>query len=239
MAKNKIEARAEKLLIEQWNAVKQQLTRAGALDTRPDDGYGIFSLVDYPKVQGQVQFNIAPVTFNVPERADSSSDLYIVAEGRIYLDYEALEKESRLSTVGFATQVGYFRLTIDGKLCHVYGAHYDFSEDEIGHPVFHGQMKSFNEHGALVSETFTLDCESTDLIKGVLRNVRVPTAQMDFFSVILQICADHLISADSGEDQKDAFNQLREASRSLQGAGHLWPQLKDVSICMKSHHWYR
>jgi hypothetical protein len=234
---NPIETKAHRLLVEQWTNVKTQLDRLSLPNARPDDGYGIFSLIEHPKVDGQLGFEIAPVTFNVPERANASANIYIVAKGRIYLEQDALKSDGALKTVSFATEVGYFRMS-KGKLNHIYGAHYDFSLDEIGHPIFHAQMKSYNERARLVSDAYQLDCDSNDLIKDVFRTVRLPTAQMDFFALVLQICADHLMSKDSGAEEKKAFADLRQVSHAIQGAGHLWKKLSEAPPCMRAPHWY-
>lgn len=235
---NPIEVKAKQLLLDQWNNVKAQLARLSLPAARPDDGYAILSLIEHPKVEGQIGFEIAPVTFNVPERANASPDIYIVAKGRIYLDQEALKKHRVLRTVCFATEVGYFRMS-SGKLNHIYGAHYDFSLNEIGHPIFHAQMRSYNDRASLVSKAFHLDCDSHDHIKEVFRTVRLPTAQMDFFALVLQISADHLMSKDSGNEERKAFADLRIVSQAIQGAGHLWKELAEVPPCMRAFHWYR
>lgn len=233
-----IELRGQRLLVEQWSTVITQLGRLNLPDARPSDGHRIFTLLEWPKIPGQVAFTVNPVTFNVPERADGAANIYIVAKGRIYLDEVALRTQRMLKTVSFATEVAYFRMS-SGRLNHVYGAHYDFSLGEIGHPIFHAQMKSFNDCGQLVSDAFTLDCESDDHMGKILRTVRVPTAQMDFFALVLQICADHLMSKNSSDEQLEIFEDLRKASYSIQGAGHLWTQLTDAPPCMRTQHWYR
>jgi hypothetical protein len=234
---NKIESRGHKLLIEQWNSIKADFEKLRLPAALPNDGYQIFSLSTAIPEEGKICFEVNPVAFNVPERANETPNIYIVARGRIYLDTEALNTESVLRTVNFATEVGYFRKS-GGALNHIYGAHYDFSGNEIGHPVFHAQMKSYNDRSPLITELFELDCLSNDLIKDVFRTVRVPTAQMDFFSVILQICADHLMSKDSGDEDKRVFEGMRSTTRAIQGAGHLWAKLVDAPPCMRSVHWY-
>jgi hypothetical protein len=236
---NAIEQKALKSLVEQWNNVMTHLEKLRLPAARPDDGYRIFSLIEHPKVAGQIGFEVAPVTFNVPERAYASPDIFIVAKGRIYLDEDALKTQKALKTVNFATEVGYFRKSkTKAELDHIYGAHYDFSFDEIGHPIFHAQMKSYNERACYVTEEFQLDCTSNDLIKHVLRTVRLPIAQMDFFALVLQICADHLMSKDSPPEEIEAFADLRKVSRAIQGAGHLCANLSAAPPCMRSVHWY-
>jgi hypothetical protein len=231
-----IEERALRSLISQWENVKMLLDQLRLPAARPDDGYAIFSLIRDPQLSGQIGFDIAPVTFNVPERATQSPNLYIVADGRIYLDEQALRTERALRILNFATQVGYFRKARNG-LDHIYGAHYDFTLDEIGHPIFHAQMRSFNEHASYIAQ-FQPECASTDYMKHVLRTVRLPSAQMDFFSLVLQICADHLMSKDSGKEERETFSKLRDLSRKIQGAGHLAAAFLQAPPCMRSLHWY-
>ena len=235
-----IETRALKLLVNQWDNIKTQLDRLSLPAARPADGYGIFSLIEHPRVAGQIGFEIAPVTFKVPERAKARApvDIYIIARGQIYVDQDTLKNYGALKTVCFATEVGYFRMR-RGKLDHIFGAHYDFSLNEIGHPIFHAQMRSYNDRGRCVSNAFQLDCEPNDLIKDVFRGVRLPTAQMDFFALVLQICADHLVSKDSGVEEKKAFADLCRVSHAIQGAGHLWAELAKAPSCMRAPHWYK
>lgn len=237
---NSIELRGQKLLIEQWNRLKEKLDELGQYVVRPDDGFQIFKLLDDdPRVPvGQIAYAVGPVVFQVPERANDSPNMYIAVQGWFHVDHDTLRDEKRLKTMNFGTEVGYFRYKQD-KLNHVYGAHYDLSYDEVGHPIFHGQMRSYNERFTLISANYDgVGEESQDHMSAVLRTVRLPTAQMDFFGVVLQIGADHLISRDSGADQKKVFSDMREISNLIQGAGHRWPRLNDAGSCMRAQHWY-
>jgi len=73
MTRNELKAR--KLLIQQWNNFQPQLQRLNMLEIRPSDAEGLFALITYPKVAGQIGFEIANVTFNVPERANDATDI--------------------------------------------------------------------------------------------------------------------------------------------------------------------
>lgn len=235
-----IESRGQKLLIEQWDRLQEKLGELGRHLVRPGDGYQIFQLMkDDPRTPaGQIAYTVRPVVFQVPERADDSLDIYIAVQGWVHVDHDTLRDERRLKMTNFGTEVGYFRYRQD-RLNHVYGAHYDLSYDEVGHPIFHGQMCSFNERCALISANYSgVGVESDDHMARVLKTVRLPTAQMDFFGVVLQIGADHLMSKDSGDDQKKVFGEMREISKSIQGAGHLWPRLNEAAPCMRAQHWY-
>jgi hypothetical protein len=236
-----IESLGQRLLIAQWNAMKAKLDQLGQYVVRPDDGFRIFRLMENdPRTPaGQIAYWVDPVVFQVPERAnDLSNNMFIVVKGRIYLDIGPLKIEKALKTMNFGTEVSYFRFKQE-KLNHVYGAHYDFSFNEVGHPVFHSQMRSFNDRSTVVSENYSgIDTESLDHMAMVLRNVRLPTAQMDFFGVVLQIAADHLMNKFSNDDQKRVFEALCDISKDIQGAAHRWSELSEAGSCMRARHWY-
>jgi hypothetical protein len=79
-----------------------------------------------------------------------------------------------------------------------------------------------------------------DHVQPLLRNVRTPSAQMDIFSVIAQICADHLIHEKSGIEVRQAFAKMRSECNFFIGAAHRMTYLNaDVApICYRSTHWY-
>ena len=74
----------------------------------------------------------------------------------------------------------------------------------------------------------------------ILRNVRTPSAQMDIFAVITQVCADHLIGASSSPDVRSAFGILRNASDFFVGAAHRLAYLNTEPAigCYRSKYWY-
>jgi hypothetical protein len=96
------------------------------------------------------------------------------------------------------------------------------------------------EFGEMVIRAYTLTGGLDDLVSRILRNVRVPTAQMDIFSVILQICADHLISNASDQAAKDAFTEMVKSCGFFTGAGHRLEFLKSEPAisCYRSMYWY-
>jgi len=177
----------------------------------------------------------------VPERADAPSiDLFVVITGFLHISRTLFETDEQIRTLNFGTQAAYFRLK--GKtLNHIYGAHFDFSQSELGHPVFHGQMKSFSEFSGVIKdrgwfEDFVLE----DAVDGVLRTVRLPSAQMDVFSYFLQVVADHMLGAMSGEDEKLRFSEMLDRSKTIQGAGSQVARLQVAPAihCYRAAHWY-
>lgn len=205
---------------------------------RPSGLYDIFS-IDSSGAAGEIRLNVSPVVFNVPERADRrDTNLFIVVSGWISFESANL-RAAPLKTRAFGTKIGYFRAK-GGMLEHVYGAHYDIDESQSGHPVFHAQISPQMGFSAHIVDTFHLEAVSHDFVKPILSGVRTPTAQMDIFSVFIQICADHLIFSKSNEETKIAFAALRDSCGFFSGAAHRLTYLNSeiAAACYRSNHWY-
>lgn len=208
-----------------------------AIVVRPGNAADVF----HPDTTApEAKFNVGPVVFQLPERAKrSSANLYVVVSG--WLSFAApLNSDPRRTTLRFGTQVGYFREKED-QLVHVYGVHYDMDETLPGHPVFHAQMTSQAGFASNIADLFGSELSlGEDLAIGLLRNVRTPTAQMDVFSVMTQIAADHLVSEASMSDVQDGFTKLRAACDFFLGAAGRLPYLNSppATECYRSTHWY-
>lgn len=186
------------------------------------------------------KFELNPVVLNVPERANHrNAELYVVVRGWLQLFRAEFRDNDLLVTHSFSTESGYFLLR-NNRLDHVYGAHYDAAYNSLGHPVFHAQMKGFPEFGQHVLDLFNINKPVQNNIVGILKNVRLPTAQMDFFSIVLQVFADHLLFQNSGEEERATFNGLLEKSLFLRGAATRYPRLTalQATSCYRSLHWY-
>lgn len=221
-----------------WRGVQVAIVRMGhGSDIRPKDVATIFNL---ELVEAGVKVTAGPIAFRVPEKpSSSSSHLYAVVSGWIVLATKAPQQAKR-DTVRFGTQVGYFRENAN-VLTHVYGTHYDMDEELPGHPVFHAQMCSQVEFAEVISDLFrtTYTCV-VDHSQGLLGNVRTPTAQMDVFSVITQIGADHFVSETSAPEVRSAFADLRLACDFFYGAASRLTYLNQppATHCYRSTHWY-
>jgi hypothetical protein len=228
-------------LVRQWEEANGTLERlAQGASARPTDAWTIIKIAAAASVLDVVRFEMSPVVFNVPERANhSSSELFVVAEGWLELRREEFRQSQTLVTHAFVTQAGYFRWS-GNSLDHVYGAHYDVAVDQLGHPTFHSQMRSFEELGRHIATHYSIDSPINNHIKGVLRNVRLPTAQMDFFSFVLQVFADHLLIDGSTQEERAAFNALLAKNELLKGAakrsGRLTAEI--ARSCYRALHWY-
>jgi hypothetical protein len=227
-------------LVQQWEVVLEVQQRMNqSTFVKPNDGWSVFRAIPNPP-PNILNFELAPVVFNLPERAyHSGLDLYIVVEGHLSVFRDRYVNDGKLVTSGFSTEAGYFRER-HGGLKHVYGAHYDFSRDELGHPVFHAQMKSFCGLSSSVQSNYGITGEVIDGISGIMKTVRLPTAQMDVFSFFVQLCADHLLWGQSGPEERAAFAKLLDKNAFLQGAGSQIERLGSMAAysCYRASHWY-
>jgi hypothetical protein len=229
-----------KRLIDQWTEIRVGLSRInGIAEVRPDESH-VFRAVDGQSAEAAF-FELRPVVFNFPEDArHRRNDLYVVVRGLISFRRGEFRETSRLLTHSFATEVAYFRRRGD-SLEHVFGAHYDFSPDSHGHPTFHGQLKSYATFGAFVGREYRVnDAVSGDAVNGILERVRVPTAQMDVFSLVVQMCADHLLFAGSAPEETAAFSALLAKNAFCHGAAFQVPRLgtDEARQCYRARHWY-
>lgn len=205
---------------------------------RPANATDIFRSVNDPS--GQPRFEAGPVVFCVPERANSPvANLYVVLSGWISFS-PPRDTDPRRTTLSFSTSVGYFRAK-GAEIVHVYGVHYDMDERLPGHPVFHAQISSQAELASAITDQFRgITEQGNDSAAGLLKTVRTPTAQMDLFSVITQIGADHLVSEKSPPEVLSAFGKLRAACDFFVGAGgHIdYLNCESAAMCYRSTHWY-
>lgn len=226
-------------LIEAWDAVRLGLrTMYPVSDVRPNSGFEVFVLSDNGG-EDETKFDVNPIIFNVPERATRQDpNLFIALKG--WLSFEAPGSDTdSLRTKSFGTEIGYFRSKHD-VLEHVYGAHYEIDEHKPGHPVFHAQISPQMGLLAHVNDHFRRSWAAEDRVRYILRNIRTPCAQMDVFSVIAQICADHLIHNESGPEVHRAFSRMRASCDFFVGAAHRMEYLSSAAArnCYRSTHWY-
>ena len=188
---------------------------------------------------GVVKFDIRPVFLSVTERrSNRSKNIFVAMDGWLSLKMQNVGTV-RLLTESFGTRVGYFR-TKKHELHHVFGAHYDMVVGDATHPVFHAQMKFHQKFADKLTQQHQFLCKTIDHTDGIYRAIRIPTAQMDFFSVLLQVCADHLISGHSCSNDLAVFKEIKERCGILVGAAHKLRFLNSAtaSSCYRATHWY-
>lgn len=224
-----------------WTTKVQGMQKINqAAEVHPQDPYQVIRL-DKQATCGRAKLVCGPAVFKLCERAHGMPKMYVVVEGWICVE-ESRAGNGSFQTKEFATRVGYFRFK-RGQLHHVYGVHYDMDKGSYGHPVFHAQLGPVREFASHIQNRFHLEVQVNDHVCPVLRNVRTPAAQMDFFSVFTQLCADHLM----GEPRKgrrgqvnDGFDDVRAGCGCLQGAAHRLSFLNSgrAPQCYRSSHWY-
>lgn len=90
-----------------------------------------------------------------------------------------------------------------------------------------------------LKDHFEVEGACTDHVEGIFKTVRIPTAQMDLFALLMQLAADHLMSERSSQEDRNTFKELGDSNRKMKGAGYLWPSLEQAPKCMRAVHWYR
>ena len=214
-----------------WNSIRGIITRMNpSVDVEPSTGSELFTV----RPNGHIHVDVSPLRFYVPERAKQTApNLHVVIDGWIEFDGTV----DTLRTTQFGTRVAYVRAK-GSRFQHVYGTHYDQSKDDLGHPVFHAQIKSMKD-----LTTGIPGCESDSLedkVMPILSNVRTPTPQMDVFSAVEQVCADHLLWEGSQDEVRRAFKELRKHCAFFNGSGHLMDRFTpDMAKCCRSTHWYK
>ena len=236
---NKDAQRVRQRVADAWQKAVFGLTQMSqASQIAPPNAYEVFR-VDPAAPDDVVKLDFGPIVFHVPERPNRRGpDLFVVAQGWLTLegpDFKAVPYRTKT----FGTEVAYFRQKA-GNLEHVYGAHYDMDEEKPGHPVFHAQFGSKHAFGGAVRDLFKLDEAVVDRTGVILGTVRTPSAQMDIFSVLAQICADHLMGPAPSDEVKQAFTGLRTSCDFLVGAAHRLAYLNDqhAAGCYRAAHWY-
>lgn len=227
-------------IVSAWNRFTVALARLNnQAEVKPRDVNAVMVERD-EQDDSSVAYRLKPVVFRIPERK-STSELFVVVRGDLSFEIAAFRNEGKLVTTFFSTQVGYFRRQ-GQSLTHIFGVHYDFTPDHFSHPAFHAQMTDLSELAPEIFRQYSAvtDLELVSKVAGVHGRVRVPTAQMDVFSVFLQVYADHLVHENSGPEEKTAFKALLGEASFCVGAARSIPRLRAerAAECYRSNHWY-
>lgn len=241
------EAAIRSKLLTEWRFTKTQLRRInGVVVVRPTDDQRIVQ-VGNRTTETAISIEVGPLVLNVPERGDHHRPrLFVYVKGFLEFSRDAWVQTQSLVTTHTQTEAAYFRADSGGNLVLVYGAHYDYEKRKHGHPVFHLQLRgSLEEYGNLIQSEFSLKGTVEDGIAKMLRNVRAASAQIDAFSCLLQVAADHLLPAAVTPDQREAFNALQGRADLCspycqRGKPQALPSTEPHSEfrCFRVRHWY-
>lgn len=205
----------------------------------PYSGYEAFKPNVADSTDAICIFEIDPLIINLPVRGQASgNDLYVVFQGRIGFDVDSVVSHNILKTVSFASRLGYFTRVKD-TLEHVLGMHCDLDIERVAHPAFHAQLVSFGSEFSPVVQSY-VPAPLHDRMTGVLHGVRIPTAQLDFFALIVQLAADHLLWQKSGTPEREGFDDLVRLDKQVKG---ITPEIDFLCHsatlpCHRGPHWY-
>jgi hypothetical protein len=231
-------------LVAEWTAALTELERLGPVVARPTDSYKLIRIGPGTS-DASIEILLGPLVLHVPERGGHKAQrLFIYLEGAFVFDRVEWTSAKALVTTRVSAEAAYFRLDGAGDLVLVHGAHYDHEPSRSGHPVFHAQLRgSLHQYGAFVRTEFSLTGQIHDGLSVMLRNVRAASAQLDIFSLLLQVAADQLLRETPSAEQRIAFNRLR--GRALLCGPQCAPTAAVPSSrptteyrCYRARHWY-
>lgn len=119
----------------------------------------------------------------------------------------------------YATEVSYCRMenlsNQYGEQKAMAGYHFDFeSTSKINHPIFHAQQSiKAGSRFFEFNNNFELPKFPDDHRE--IRTLRIPTPQMDIFSAIVMILADHIVSPDESKAREPFMKFLSEVKQNL------------------------
>ncbi|PCJ88331.1 MAG: hypothetical protein COA54_03435 [Thiotrichaceae bacterium] len=139
---------------------------------------------------------------------NNSKRINVYIRGTIYF---TVNDDNLILLHKYATEIAYIdtRIQSSGVYSNIEGLHYDMiSEPQLAHPHFHVQRKPGLLNEPIENETpHKLDNPDKTLH---ISNIRISTPQVDFFSILPIILADHIVSENNGNKEK--FEELLKYS---------------------------
>lgn len=160
------------------------------------------------------EYDVMANFLNLPQAPKShkrTENVFLVG----LLDGATVDREALL--ISYNTEISYCRQTNpktpNANLRAMSGFHFDFDcgEKKFNHPIFHAQPKLtagsrfFARDSRFVIPEYPQHEE--------IRTLRIPTPQMDIFSSIVMILADHIIDPEDAE--KDFHNFKASVARTM------------------------
>lgn len=173
--------------------------------------------------QGQdgtrLEFSKPAIIWNAPYRASSKG----TAKRAIALTGSFIFKDG-IFDKGSAHLEVYNSVLFEGRLTLTLleAMHFDIEPGEMQsafHPMFHVQFgKSKRWNDTILRDQVNLVSrirnENIDVVRDIempIRDVRIPTPQMDYLSVLIMVVADYFCEKDSGNEVKNGFQTLLKA----------------------------
>ena len=183
-----------------------------------------------------------PISFNVPERyllnklGNDECNIMVILEGWLtfekneYTNLLKLTSSGKLISSDFGTRVEYYRKNKPFGWKFLNSIHYDYEPSFANHPVFHAQLSN----RSLLYSKAGYDFASLYPLSGnveLLKATRIPTFQMDIFSTLVSICADHLIPTVHNPSEK--FIEIQQNCDFFVGIDNLQKNVIE-SNCLRS-----
>ena len=221
-------------LCKAWDNSFTEMRKLGHyINANPKSGREIFLNDEKCKLDA-INFKTVPVILELPERLNrKSSNILVVLTGK--LSFNKSTTKNQLITEKYSTSTEYFRKK-EGNLIFLGALHHDYDEEEqISHPRFHSQFSNrimrFKDSYLFKEYPKPEECKAFNF----LANTRIPTLQLDFFSSLLNLCADHLIN--DKDSRPEIFEKIYKNCNFFQSASPPH-RIVENSPCIRSIHLY-
>jgi hypothetical protein len=188
-----------------------------------------------------MSYQVSAFLLRMPQRPDSpkfTENVFAIG----LLKGIVVNKSVRLRS--YSTEISYCRMqnpsNQTGELQPMAGYHYDFeTTSKINHPIFHAQQKlSAGSRFFAFNDDFTCPVYPDNVQE--IRTLRIPTPQMEIFSAIVMILADHIIT--NSEAAREPFATFLDSIHLLpvdfdNGPADV-PQKFLDSHPIQIHNWY-
>lgn len=176
----------------------------------------------------------------LPFRHGGKQNLCVLVNGKIKFRSEG----KQLILCHYMTEVSYLLIKNFNNprfsLVPISGFHFDFEGAKNNHPVFHVQHKKRTYERFLSESTeFGISAEvGEELLREPSHgSIRIPTTQMDPFSVVVMIIADHIISQSEYAEFKEFTAEMEKHIPLMSFTGCSAPLVEDASQ-PRINRWY-
>ena len=176
-----------------------------------------------------------------PGNYDPSHPLFVVVGAQLDVDISGRHwPPDTLNINRYATRVSYFELRAH-RLVHMLALHFDVDAERLSHPHYHCQLDDRREdYKAIVGRYRSLVAEGTEpSVEAFKRQfIRIPTAHHDFFSVALQLFADHVLGRAPSDANADRFRSAAQSQQEWRGPHPSLCSPRPHFECVRSAGWY-
>lgn len=167
--------------------------------------------------RGKNSYSIRATLMEVNERASSRKKekrVNILLDAKLSYDDRETEK-----LTGYQTRLSYFKQKPTLKTNQALeGFHFDYRKNssekiKAGHPVFHAQLDPLAAKAMAQDKGFPIE-EDQETKGRRLRCIRIPSSQMDFFSSIIMLIADHFVNSENETHCREFENYVKDVMKT-------------------------